>query len=70
MAFKYGPTGQPIEIPDGPNPQLLFYLGRSMAILESLAASQEMMPGVKDQIDRLSVEVKHMQEKMFNPSQG
>jgi hypothetical protein len=68
MATTY-PTGQGQVTVIDPNPQLLFYLGRAMAMLESLGASQEMMPGVKEQIDRLSVEVKHMQEKLFNGPQ-
>jgi hypothetical protein len=47
------------------NPQLLYILGKSLAILESLAASQELMPGIKEQIDRLLIEARHVQEKFF-----
>lgn len=62
MAFVYGPKGEPIQVPDAQNALTLYYLGRCLALLESISTSdaQGMIPEpLKQAIDKLVSEAGH-----------
>jgi hypothetical protein len=68
MAFKYGPSGQPIEVADAGNPMTLHYLGRCVSFLEVLAASDEMPAPLKAATEKLVQEVRHhVQSQIAQP---
>jgi hypothetical protein len=62
MAFKYGPNNQMIEVPDAGNPLTLYYLGRALALLQSISTSDEQgaIPApLKQAVDALVSEATH-----------
>jgi hypothetical protein len=65
VTYRPGDEAKPATLLVDPNPQAFYLLGQARATLEMLAGSQDLLPEHKAQIDRLVINMKHLEGKVF-----
>lgn len=69
MAFRYGPAGETVELPDSPNPQTIALLGECKGVLGFIAAADaqdSLPPGLKESMrllrDKIDAHITRLSE--------